>query len=441
MLKSVVQNRFFKTASLVGVLTVLSKILGLGRDLVIAHFYGTGMEADSFNLAYLFTGNFFIIFGCIGGPFYSTVVATLPKIKNNIWDFLKTILIKVSIALLGLYILIYFFKAYLLKYFIDIDAKPEYFELTLQNIDILLPLIFLCGPAGILFAVLNIYKKYYEPSLAPAVINITLIATVFIAGDTLFAIALALGTSLGAVLSIIFQFPSLMKIRKEIDAANDPSCSFKKTDFYQILFPALMTTGISQVMVFVDSFFCKGLEAGSWTSVVLANRLVQMPLGVLLTAFLVPIFPRVTEMANLKDFAGIKRLLTRSLGVLMTVCFPAVLVGIFFSEDLIRLVFEHGAFDSRSTAMVSSLFFYLCFSIISYALRDSFTRTLYSLGDSKTPLFIMLFAIVLKYFLNSILVPKFGLDGIGISTTLISYFNALCLFVLMNWQMNKLQNG
>ena len=85
----------FRIAGLVAVLTIISKILGLARDLVIAHYFGTSMEADAFNLAYLLTGNFFIILGGIGGPFYSSLIAVLPKLQSqdfNVQDFLKDLL-------------------------------------------------------------------------------------------------------------------------------------------------------------------------------------------------------------------------------------------------------------------------------------------------------------------------------------------------------------
>ena len=94
-----------------------------------------------------------------------------------------------------------------------------------------------------------------------------------------------------------------------------------------------------------------------------------MPLGVLLTAFLVPVFPRVTELFAKKDLSGIVTLLKKALQTLTLLCLPAILIGCLWSEDLICLIFERGAFDARSTAMVSSVFFYLCFSVLPFVFR------------------------------------------------------------------------
>ena len=422
-----------KVVSLVAGLTIVSKILGLIRDLVIAHYFGTSMMADAFNLAYLFTGNIFIIFGGIGGPFYSAIVSQLPKLQDTpqvAWGFLKEVTAKAFAALILISLALYIFKAHLLQFFVDATEKPEYFNLTLLNIDILLPLVLICGPIGIIFAILNCYKKYVEPSLSPAAVNITLIATVFLMGDSMSGLALAIGTSIGGVLSLGFQLPSLARIKSKMGTLQASKEDIKevKTDYYGILYPALLSTGMAQLMVFVDGFFCRGLEEGSWTSLVLANRLIQMPLGVLLTAFLVPLYPHITSLIAQSNLTEVKRLLIKTLKILAAIIVPGILIGTFFAEDLIRLVFERGAFDARSTMMVSSVFFYLSFSALPFVFRDSFTRTLYSFGDSKTPLYVMILGILLKIILNCLFVAKMGLTGIALSTSLVSLFNASVLF-------------
>lgn len=391
--------------------------------------------ADAFNMAYLFTGNIFIIFGGVGGPFYSAVVAELPKLQHKpelAWSFIKDICIKSSIVLILVSLGIYLYKAPLLNLFVNASEKPEYFNLTLLNIDILLPLVLICGPIGIVSAVLNCYKKYVEPSLSPAIVNIVLIACVFIMGDALSGLALAIGTSIGGVLSLVYQVPGLIVIRpKNKTLKNQDEINLIKKNYHHILYPALLSTGLSQIMVFIDGFFCKGLDEGSWTALVLANRLIQMPLGVLLTAFLVPLYPRISSHIGEENISEVKRLLIKSLKILTLLIVPGMFIAGFLSEDLIRLVFQRGAFDERSTMMVSSCFFYLSFSALPFVFRDSFTRTLYSFGDSKSSLYVMFWGILLKIILNFFLVKSMGLEGIALSTSLISLFNALVLFFIV----------
>jgi len=431
-----------KIASLVAVLTIISKVLGLSRDLIVANYFGTSITADAYNMAYLFTGNFFIVFGCIGGPFYSAVVSSLPKVKSNRWEFLRSIIIKSSVALIVLTIVLYFIKPWLFSLFIDARAMPQYYSQTLYQFDWLMPLIVLCAPAGIIYAALNAYHRYFEPSLSPAVVNIVMIIAVLVMGDAYSGLALALGTSVGALLSVLYQLPALYSLRPQLEAetaGHDGPLTLRgdEKQYNELLIPALLSTAIGQGIVFVDSFFCNGLEQGSWTALVIANRLIQLPLGVVLTSFLVPVFPSIAQLAAEERYTEMRNKVLRALGYILLLCTPALIVGMVWTEPAIRLVFERGAFDARSTALVSEAFFYLCLSIIPYIFRDTITRVFYSLGDSKTPLYVALLAIFVKIALNYLLVERYELAGIAMATVLMTCFNFVLLAALLYRKIAK----
>ncbi len=451
-----------KIASLVASLTIISKILGLARDLIVANYFGTSVMADAYNMAYLFTGNFFIVFGCIGGPFYSAVVSALPNVKSNRWLFIKSIIIKSTLALALITAVLYWVKPWLFALFINPNESKIYFDLTLFQFDWLMPLIVLCAPAGIIFAVLNAYHKYFEPSLSPAVVNIAMIAAVFIMGDAYSGLALALGTSVGALLSVLYQLPALYSLRPQLETESGISLeaasvtsmetAVSRTErlqiakgddrqYQEILIPALISTGIGQLIVFIDSFFCNGLEQGSWTALVIANRLVQLPLGVVLTSFLVPVFPMIAELAAQKRYTEMRAKVLKALGYILLLCAPAIVIGMIWTEPAIRLVFERGAFDARSTHLVSTAFFYLCISIVPYIFRDTLTRVFYSLGDSKTPLYVAIFAIFSKIILNYLLVGPYGLAGVAMATVLMTTINFLVLSVLLYFTMKRQEQG
>lgn len=428
----------FKVVGFVAFLTIISKFLGLGRDLVIANYFGTSIISDAFNMAYLFTGNLFIIFGGIGGPFYNSIVSVLPKLKKpQIMAFIKDTLLKTFIVLCFIAVALYFAKPYLLSFFVHADQNPEYFKLSLYHINLLLPLIIICGPIGILFAVLNTYKYYVAPSLSPAAVNIALIAAVFIMGDAYSGIALSLGTTLGAALSFVFQLPYFNKIKSDLNKETnqleikDTDLKSSIKDYHAILMPALLTTGISQIMVFIDSSFCSSLEEGSWTAMIMGNRLIQMPLGVLLTSFLVPVFPAVAKLASSNDIDGVKRQVQKALKALIAICIPGTIIGAIWAEPLIKIIFERGEFNSRSTFLVSTVVFYLVFSIIPYVMRDTLTRVFYSFGDSRTPFLVSLIAVFIKFMLNAALMPIYGLGGIALATVLVISFNCILLSILL----------
>lgn len=429
-----------KVISLVASLTFISKILGLIRDLVIAHYFGTSVYSDAFNLAYLFTGNIFIIFGCIGGPIYNSVAATLPKVNRSTQKpFLKKILWQSILIFSIVALFIFLAKAYILNAFIDKAAHPDYFKLTLTNIDLLLILIVITGPNAIIGALLNIYKKYFMSSISPAITNITLIIAVMICNVNLFGMSLALGTTIGGLIGLFIQWPAFKKI---MDKGNKSLIVDKKEikEFNSILYPALLSTAFAQTMTFVDGFFCRGLAEGSWTAMTLSNRLIQMPMGILITAVLVPFFPKISILVKQANFTEIKRRLIKLNINLILVCIPAVIVGCLWNKEIIRIIFERGAFNARSTEMVSSLFYYFSLGSIPYVLKEFLVRTFYSFGDSKTPLYVMILTIILKAVLNYIFIPSMGLKALAFSMMLLNVFSFSILLLVFVYRFREARN-
>ena len=435
---------------MIAALTVAAKLLGLARDLVITNYFGTSVYADAFNLAYIFTGSFFIMFGCIGGPFYNAIVAALPAARKlsaeEFRKYLFSMLGKLMLISAGIAIVLFFAKDPILSLMIDKSANQLYFDLTKMNFNWLLPLIVLTAPIGLLAGVLNAFKKYFAPSLAPAVVNIVLIAGVILTGDGFNGLALAIGTSLGALVSTWLQLPFLncqdyekykLEIEEESKDAETKDDLDLSTKFRKILIPALLSTATIQLVIFTDSFFCKSLDQGSWTSLVLANRLVQMPLGVLQTAFLVPVFPEITKLVAAGKVSKMFDYLKKALIPVALLCIPASIVGYFFAEPIVAMIFERGAFDANSTIMVASAFMFISLAILPMVLRDTAMRVFYSFGDAKTPLYITLFALLLKIGFNYLFITKFAVAGLTLSTLVTSLISTAVMWVLIMIRCQK----
>lgn len=438
---NVMPNRkLFKIAGFVGIITVISKIFGLIRDLVIAKVYGTTITADAYNFAYLLTGNALVLLGGLGGPFHSATISILTKIKDNAKEsgsFLIKILLSTFVVLTLITLVVLYYKNQIVHFIAPATGlSPAYQEklwhLTTMQLEVMSPLIIISGLLGILCGVANVYRCYFWPSFSPVLPSIAIIIFVLYHGDPKVGIALGIGTLIGAILQLVIQLPDLLKAGlyenlKFSLIKNQKSVS----DFGHFLGPALLSTTIGQLTVYIDSFYCSGLQEGSWTATILANRLIQLPLGVLLTSFLVPFFPRFSELAHKKDLNTLKEssiLVIRSLWFLTL---PIAVYLLLFSKPIVELVFQRGAFDDRSTMLTSSILIALLLSMIAYVARDTLTRVFYALGDSKIPLLIAVFSIILKIVLNSALVEKYQAPGIAFSTSLVTLFNFILLGILL----------
>ncbi len=173
-----------------------------------------------------------------------------------------------------------------------------------------------------------------------------------------------------------------------------------------MLWPAAVSTSIGQLTVYVDSLFASQVQTwteyagGAWTAIVNSNRLVQLPLGVLLTAMLVPILPRFTEQVVNNQIDELKAEFRRSLRILWFLSLPMAGILIALPAPILSLLFQHGHFTQKDTDLFSVALVWLVPSIIFYVGRDLITRVFYAHQDSTTPYRVAMVAIVLKGLLD-----------------------------------------
>lgn len=443
-------RKLFKIAGIVGIIILVSKTFGLLRDLVIAHVYGTSMTADAYNFAYLLTGNILVLVGGLGGPFHSATITILARIKDNAkqsGSFLIKIFVATFLVLALVTVVVVYFKEQIIHFIIPGTELGESYrerlwQLISEQLVIMSPLIIISGLLGILCGVGNVYGGYFWPSFGPAMPSLAIIILVLYYNNPEYGLALAFGTLIGAVLQLLVQVPYVLK------AALYENLKFKIvqrqkafSDFGSFLGPALLGTTVGQFTVYIDGFFCSGLPEGSWTATVFANRLIQLPLGVLVTSFLVPFFPRFSELAHTKNIENLKQ---TSLIVIRTLWFltlPTMAYLFLFAKPIVEVIFQRGAFDERSTILVSSILIALLLSMFAYVARDTLTRVFYSLGNSRTPLIVAAIAIILKVALNNMLVEKYQAPGIAFATSLVTLFNFLLLWFLLRKQIGCLGIG
>ena len=440
-------RKLFKIVGYVGITILFSKLFGLARDLVIAQFYGTSITADAYNYAYLLTGNILILIGGLGGPFHSATIAILTRIKDNAKEsgsFLIKIFLSAFLALSLIAIGVIYFRHNLVEMIIPAigiaeSYREKLWELTASYLLIMSPLIIISGLVGILCGIANVYGGFFWPSFAPAFPSLTIIIFVILSANRGSGMALAIGTLIGAILELIVQLPYLIKacfyenIKLTIIKKQK---AFK--DYLDFLGPALLSTTIGQITVYIDGFFCSGLAEGSWTATIFANRLIQLPLGILVTSFLVPFFPRFSELAHNKNLDSLKQTSIIVIKSLWFLTLPIAAFLLLFAKPIVEIIFQRGAFDERSTTLVSGILIALLLSMVAYVARDTLTRVFYALGNSRIPLMVAILAIILKVVFNNVLVEKYGVYGIAFSTSLVTLLNFIFLNLLLKKEIGNL---
>ena len=430
-----------KAAWLIAMVTVASKLIGFVRDMVVANFYGATLVSDAYFYALQIPSLAIIILGGVGGPFHSAVVAVFSKIipdyKSKPEEFVNRLyntFLTSTFIFFAIFSIAGFLFADKIMGLIISAGSPELLALATTHFKIMSPIILIGGIIGIYYGLLICHKQYILPNLSPIILSLVIITAVSLANNDNSGMVLAVATTVGAICQLLIQFPKLRqigyRIKPNLEIINNPN--FKS--ICELLFPAILSSTIGQISIYIDMFFASILKEGAWTSVVFANRIFQFPVGILVTAFLVPLFPIFSRLAGEKNDDAIKSYFNKGVGVLFFASIPMIIFILLLAKDGISLVFERGAFNSNAVIMVSEALCFLSFSILPYVFRDSITRVYYAFNDSKTPFIIATTSIVLKAFLNWLLILKLdmGIAGITLSTSFVTLFNAtlLGLFIL-----------
>lgn len=425
-----------KAAWLIALVTIASKLMGFVRDMVVANFYGATLVSDAYFYALQIPSLAIIILGGVGGPFHSATVAVFSKIIPDLTSKPEGFVNKLYNTFLTAAFL--FFSIFSIFGYIFADkimgliisaGSPELIGLATQHFKIMSPIILIGGIIGIFYGLLVTHKQYILPNLSPMILSVVVISIITIVSNDNSGIVLAIATTIGALCQLLIQFPKLRQIGYRIKPNLDIRNNSNFKSICELLFPAILSSTIGQISIYIDMFFASILREGAWTSVVFANRIFQFPVGILVTAFLVPLFPIFSRLAGEKNYESIKTYFNKGVGVLFFAAIPMIILIMLLARDGISLVFQRGAFDSNAVVMVSEALCYLSISILPYVFRDSITRVYYAFNDSKTPFTIAMCSIGLKAFLNWLLILKLdmGIAGIMLSTSFVTLFNAVFL--------------
>lgn len=432
-----------KAAWIIAFVTIISKLIGFLRDVVIANFYGAGMVSDAYFYAYQIPAISIILLGGIGGPFHSAVVSVFSKMIPNLNEkapkdvnkLFNTFLTSSFLVFLVLGVLVFAFSDVIMKVIIA-NGSPELIHLASMHLKIMSPVLVVGGVVGIYYGILITYKEFLIPNISPILMSVAIIAIISLVHHDNTGVVLATATTVGALCQFVYQLPKLkslgFKFKPNLDVMHNPQFN----NILELLFPAILSSTVGQVYIYVDMFFASQLQEGAWSAIGYANRLFQFPVGVLVTAFLVPLFPIFSKLVGEKDYDNIRYYFNKGVGLLNFVAFPILILIILLSTNAIQLIFQRGAFNEVATMMVSEALCYLSISIIFYVFRDSITRVFYAFNDSKTPFIVAMSSIVIKFILNFMFVKQLGIGGITLSTSFVTLINGFWLGLLIKKKMS-----
>ncbi len=416
-------------AGIVAILILLAKSFGFFREIAIARAFGTGWERDAYNLAYQLPAYALVLLGGLNGPFHSATLAALTRLRESGRELKGSPVLTIMLltgAVMGTVAALVYVLADPIVTLQGPWVKAQTHALATSQLRYMVPVLLVGAWIGVLCGVSTHRGQFALPTLSPAVSSLAIIGFVLWRPDD--PLMLAIGTTVGAVLQLLLQGVPAIWAAGPRALATRP-CSPADPAIREagaLLWPAILSSTIGQINVFVGTFFLSRAGEGAIAAWGYANIVYQLPLGTLLAALLVPLFPRLTSAAARDDRAALFGHLNRGVQLVGLVAIPLAVGLAVAAVPVVQVAFERGKFaQTGGTALTAPVLAILCAGMIGYALRDLLVRVFYAVNDSRTPMRVMLVSLGLNVGFNALFMFgfKLGLQGIAWSTVLVTWLN------------------
>lgn len=423
----------------VGAMTLLSRILGFVRDMLLATVLGTGMAADAFVAAFRFPNLFRRLFaeGAFNAAFIPLFSGALEKMGDDEARAMAGRIISWLIVFLTIItILAEIFMPYVLTPFVPgFLNDPEKFELAVLLTRICFPYLACMSLMAAYGAILNGLGKFLAAAFAPVLLNIVLViilaALVLMTpeNEEVAAIWVAVGTLIGGVAQLVL-VTWAVRSTGFLPRFTLPRLSADVRRFWLLALPAIATGGITQINIFIGTIIASG-AAGAMSYLYYADRLYQLPLGIIGIAIGVVLLPEMARHLKAGRDTEAATAMQQSLQFAMLLSLPAAAGLMALSEPIISLLFERGAFTALATTQTAIALVAFSFGLPAFVLIKVFQPGFFAREDTMTPTIFAGISVVINVGLSLALFPAFTHLGIAIATSVSAWVNALLLVITL----------
>jgi putative peptidoglycan lipid II flippase len=432
------RGKIAKAAGLMSAATFISRILGFARDMIFAFYFGATGTSDTFFQAFKIPNLLreLLAEGSMSSAFIPVLTEYRERGGENEAGRLVRITFTFIITIVGLICLlgIIFSPAIVTVIAPGFLSSPEKFSLTVLLTRIMFPFLLFVSLAALVMGALNTRRVFFIPSLAPAMLNITLIMSIiwFESRTRQPIIAAAIGVLVGGLVQFIFQLPSFYKngYSLGIDAAfRHPGLR----KMFSLLVPATLALSVGQINIIVSSILASFLPQGSITYLFYSMRLIQFPIGIFGVAMGMAVLPTLSEHAVKGDFERLREDFSFALRLLFFIAVPSMAGLIALREPIVNLLFQRGQFDHTATLGTAQALLFYAIGIWSIVGVRVMTATFYSMQNTKTPVRIAMIGLASNLILSLVLMGPLRHSGLALANSLASAIN----FFLLSFFLRK----
>jgi putative peptidoglycan lipid II flippase len=441
-------TRLARSAGLISIATMASRVLGVARETVLAALFGAGREMDAFNVAFRVPNLLRDLFaeGAMTAAFVPTFTRTLThRGRDDAWRLGNLVINALLIVTGVLVVLGVIFASPITRALAGEYAQvPGKLELTTELTRIMLPFLTMVAVAVAMMGMLNSLHKFFIPALSPAMFNVATIFCAFALVPVMSYLglppiaAIAIGTLLGGLGQIALQWPALRKEGFRYQAV----VNFKDPELLEILRlmgPGTLGLAAVQINVFVNTYLATTQEQGAVSWLSYAFRLMYLPIGLFGVSIATAALPDISRHAAKQDLASMRGTISGALRLMLMLNVPATIGLVALAHPIVALILERGHFRPHDTAATASALMFYAPGLIGYSAVKIASPSFYSLRDSRTPVTVSVLSVLANLGINLTLVRFLGYRGLALGTALAAIFNATALLWLLRRRLHGLE--
>lgn len=431
-----------KAAGLMSLATLISRVLGYVKDMILARFFGATGTADTFFVAFRIPNLLRELFaeGSMSAAFIPVLSEYQTKHGKEEAERLVRItftfisVIVGSVCVLG----IVFSPAIVAAIAPGFLSMPGKFSLTVVLTRVMFPFLLFVSLAALVMGALNTRRVFFVPALAPALLNVTIIAAVLLFSYRIEQpiLAVAIGVTAGGFTQFAFQLPSFFRNRYSLK----PEYGFRHSGLKKmalLVMPATMGMAVAQINIFVSTILASYLAEGSITYLYYSMRLIQFPIGMFGVAMGMAVLPALSEHAVKGDYDRLREDFSFAIRLLFFITIPAMVGLIALREPIVNILFQRGEFDYAATVGTAQALLFYSIGIWSVIGVRMVTVSFYSMQDTKTPVKVAVVALAANVLLSVVLMQPLKHSGLALANSVASVINFLLLFMFLRKKLKR----
>ncbi|HLD31666.1 MAG TPA: murein biosynthesis integral membrane protein MurJ [Patescibacteria group bacterium] len=428
-------------ALVLGLASFASRLIGIGRDRIFAHYFGAGDILDTYYAAFRIPDLVYnlIVVGALSSGFIPVFVELSLRDKQKAWKITSAIINILGLILVIICGLLWIFTPQIMPYLVPgFGAEKIAQTILLTRIMYLSPIIL--GISGIVNGVIQAKRNFFIYSLTPILYNLgIIIGTIFL--FPIFGLAgLAYGVILGAVLHLLTQIPTLYQHGYHYR----PILLWRDRDvhtIFRLTIPRALSMGVSQINLIVTTTLASTLALGSVAIFNLASNLQAFPVSIIGISFAVAVFPILTESFAEKHLDNLAAQISATIRQVLFFISPLTIIFLLLRAQIVRVVLGSGEFDWQDTITTADTLAFFTLSLFAQCLIHLLARGFYAIRDTKTPFYIAIIAAIVNISSAIYLKNILGVPGLALAFTISAIFQMAMLWFMLRLKIHTLNES